>query len=101
MASPTIGRTVHYRVTQYDAERINKRRKDAYKSGAYAEENGTIAHVGNDVAEGQIFPAVVVRVWSGDLVNLQVLMDGNDTYWATSRSEGEDPGQWAWPKVVS
>ncbi|MFJ4686422.1 hypothetical protein [Streptomyces sp. NPDC088789] len=101
MASPTIGRTVHYRVTQYDAARINKRRKDAYKSGAYAEENGTIAHVGNDVAEGQIFPAVVVRVWSGDLVNLQVLMDGNDTYWATSRSEGEDPGQWAWPKVVS
>ncbi|MEV8601754.1 hypothetical protein AB0465_17965 [Streptomyces griseoviridis] len=101
MASPTIGRTVHYRVTQYDAERINKRRKDAYKSGAYAEENGTIAPFGNDVAEGQIFPAVVVRVWSGDLVNLQVLMDGNDTYWATSRSEGEDPGQWAWPKVVS
>ncbi|MEU9050213.1 hypothetical protein AB0D37_07370 [Streptomyces sp. NPDC048384] len=100
MASPTIGRIVHYRVTEYDADRINKRRKDAYKSGAYAEENGTIAHVGNDVAAGQVFPALVVRVWSGDLVNLQVSLDGNDTYWATSRAEGEDTGQWAWPEVV-
>lgn len=98
--TPTIGRSVHYRASAYDADRINKRRKDAYKSGSYAEENGTIAHVGNDVAEGQIFPAIVVRVWSGS-VNLQVLLDGNDTYWATSRSEGEDPGQWAWPERVS
>lgn len=100
MPEPTIGRTVHYRASADDAVRINKRRKDAYKSGAYAQEDGTIAHVGNDVAEGQVFPAVIVRVWNVGSVNLQVLMDGNDVYWATSRSEGEDPGQWAWPEVV-
>ncbi|UXX97676.1 hypothetical protein N7U49_21865 [Streptomyces sp. AD2-2] len=100
MASPTIGRIVHYRATEYDAEQINRRRTDAYKSGAYAEENGAIAHTGNDVAEGQIFPALVVRVWSGDLVNLQVHLDGNDVLWATSRSVGENPGQWEWPEVV-
>ncbi|WP_369042182.1 hypothetical protein [Streptomyces sp. Midd1] len=99
-ATPTIGRTVHYRASADDAARINKRRKDAYNSGAYGEEDGTIVHVGNDVAEGQVFPAVIVRVWSGGSVNLQVLMDGNDVFWATSRSEGEDPGKWTWPQVT-
>ncbi|WP_329272062.1 hypothetical protein [Streptomyces sp. NBC_01451] len=97
---PTLGRNVHYRASADDAVRINKRRKDAYTSGAYAQEDGTIAHLGNDVAEGQIFPAIVVRVWTGS-VNLQVLLDGNDVFWATSRSEGEEPGKWAWPERVS
>ncbi|MEU0213692.1 hypothetical protein ABZ281_00740 [Streptomyces sp. NPDC006265] len=97
---PTIGRTVHYRASADDAVRINKRRKDAYKSGAYAQEDGTIAHVGNDVSEGQIFPAVVVRVWDVGTANLQVLLDGNDTFWATSRKEGEDVGTWHWPERV-
>jgi hypothetical protein len=100
MPEPTIGRTVLYRVTEYDAEQINRRRKAAYESGAYAEQNGTIAHIGNQVAEGQEFPAVIVRLWSGDLVNLQVQLDGNDTFWATSRKEGEDVGTWHWPERV-
>jgi hypothetical protein len=100
MPEPTIGRIVLYRASQYDADRINKRRKDAYSSGAYAEESGTIAHIGNDVAEGQLFPALIVRVWQGGLVNLQVQLDGNDVYWATSRKEGEDVGTWHWPEVA-
>ncbi|MFC9505355.1 hypothetical protein [Streptomyces sp. NPDC057002] len=98
--TPTVGRTVLYRATEYDAEQINKRRKDAYTSGSYAEENGTIAHVGNQVTEGQVFPAVVVRVWEGGLLNLQVHLDGNDVFWATSRQEGEDVGTWHWPERV-
>ena len=96
----TVGRTVLYRVSEYDATQINKRRKDAYTSGAYHEENGTIAHIGNEVIEGQVFPAVVVRVWSGDLVNLTVQLDGNDTLWATSRQQGDAVGNWSWPERV-
>ena len=98
--SPTVGRTVLYRVSAYDAEQLNKRRKAAYTSGAYAEESGAIAHVGNQVSEGQIFPAVVVRAWEGGLVNLQVQLDGNDVLWATSRAQGEDSGSWHWPERV-
>jgi len=49
------------------------------------------------VAEGEQYPAVVVRTFGGTTVNLHVLLDGNDTYWATSRMEGDDPGQWSWP----
>ncbi|GAA4560510.1 hypothetical protein [Planotetraspora kaengkrachanensis] len=32
--------------------------------------------------------------------NLQVLLDGNDAYWATSRTEGDEPGRWSWPPRV-
>ncbi len=29
-------------------------------------------------------PAVITRVWADDLVNVRVLLDGNDTAWLTS-----------------
>jgi hypothetical protein len=60
---------------------------------------GAQAHIGNDVAEGMRFPGVVVRDWAEEhedsrtgmpddpAVNLQVWLDGNDSYWATSRHE--------------
>lgn len=41
---------------------------------------------GNDPREGQVYPGVIVADWGGS-VNLQVFLDGNDTYWPTSRSE--------------
>lgn len=47
-----------------------------------------------------MYPAVIVRAW-GDTeqsaVNLQVLLDGCDTYWATSRSQVPGQGQWIEP----
>jgi len=80
MAQPTpaIGRIVHYGRT------------------------GFVGHVGNRVEPGDTFPAVIVRVWdeSTVTVNLQVLMDGADTLWATSRAEGVEAGTWAWPGRV-
>lgn len=96
---PTIGRIVHYQLSQYDADAINKRRADWQVN---CRENGTpqtghVAHVGNSAAEGQYFPAVVVASWGGTTVNLQVILDGTDTYWATSRHEGDEPGTWTWP----
>lgn len=99
MSEPTIGRIVHYRLCSSDAERINRRRKDAYDSGSYRDQTGYMAHVGNQAIEGQEVPAVIVRVWDGGLVNLHVLLDGNDTFWATSRREGTDVAQWTWPEV--
>lgn len=101
---PTIGRTVLYQLSSGDAEAINRRRADrqAHQRKQPREATGYVAHVGNHAEECQVFPAVVVRVFdvSDPYVNLQVSIDGNDTYWATSRTEGDGPGQWSWPTLV-
>jgi hypothetical protein len=95
MSSPSIGRIVHYTLNEVDARNISHPRQQAQGNG-YAG-IGIQIHNGNPVKEGDVFPAVVVRDWGGS-VNLKVLLDGDDTYWATSRSEGEDAGTWAWPQ---
>lgn len=90
MPQVTPGRTVLYRLTEDDARQITRRRTD---SGV----------TGNFVSEGDRYPAVVVRIFAGnpaDVCNLKVLLDGDDTYWATSRHEGTEPGTWAWPERV-
>ena len=87
---PTIGRIVHYTLGENDVANIVERRGGA--------------HVGNRVEVGQVYPAMIVRVW-GDAptsaVNLQVFLDGRDTEWVTSRAVGMGPGTFAWPGVVS
>lgn len=94
---PTVGRIVQYRLSAGDAEQINRRRPDGPRG---ADGNGSIVHAGNHAAEGHVCAAVIVQVFDAPYANLQVLLDGNDTYWATSRTEGEQPGQWAWPARV-
>lgn len=96
---PTIGRIVHYTLTEADADAINQRRKDFHESGVAHDHTGYVGHVGNHAKAGDVFPAMIVRVWeeSTVTVNAQVFLDGNDTLWATSRAEGEGPGTWAWP----
>jgi hypothetical protein len=105
---PTVGRIVHYVLTGADAAAINVRRADfrAFEaSHKHPHEPGTpnatghIAHVGNPAREGDVCAAMVVRVFdpSVSTANLQVHLDGNDTYWATSRQEGVGPGSWMWP----
>lgn len=83
--TPTIGRIVHYMLSALDAAAIN--------SGAGRK---------NQANEGDVYPAMIVRVWGegGSSVQLQVFYDGAGSYWATSRSEGEGPGTWAWPRAV-
>ncbi|GHA01607.1 hypothetical protein ACFOOM_12040 [Streptomyces echinoruber] len=100
MPQPTIGRIVHYRLTEHDASDINRRREDWQRMGGEHNQAGIVGHVGNHVSEGDLFPAVIVRVWNESTVtcNLQVLLDGIDTYWATSRAEGTESGTWAWPE---
>ncbi|MGW5737027.1 MULTISPECIES: hypothetical protein [Streptomyces] len=100
--SPSIGRIVQYRLTEQDANAINQQRKDFHESRSADQQTGFIGHVGNRTAAGDVFPAVVVRVWNESTVtcNLQVLLDGADTYWATSRAEGSEDGRWSWPERV-
>lgn len=79
----TLGRIVHYQLSETDVAIIRDRRI-ASKT------------VANSVWAGDIFPAIVVRTWDTS-VQLQVFLDGNDTYWATSVSEGDGERQWSWP----
>jgi hypothetical protein len=64
--------------------------------------------------DGQIRPAIIVRLWSAACVNLQVFLDGNNDYlsmgtggntgtrWKTSvyYSEGKEPGTWHYKEAV-
>ena len=97
---PTIGRIVHYTLSAQDAEQINKRRKDAQQSGSALRNDGSQIHFGNNVSDGETYPMIITRVWSDTAVNGSVLLDGNDTFWATSVSEGEGPRHYAWPERV-
>lgn len=102
---------VLYTLTEQDATAINLRRSDhdsyrARHAAALAPRQpgepgatGLQAHIGNDVAAGEQFPAVVIRVWQDATVNLQVLLECSDTYWATSRHGGGSHGEWEWPKL--
>lgn len=87
MPVPTLGRIVLYKLTEDDARRIRQQRSH----------DGTTA---NMAGAGRVFPAVVVSVFGDEAVNLQVLLDGPDSYWSTSRHEGDAPGTWAWPPRV-
>lgn len=90
-----IGEIVLYTLKEYDAEAINRRRADAVTNNAGSQMSGFVAHTGNVAREGQVFPAFVVAEFGGATKNLHVLLDGNDTYWATSRGEGDGPGHWS------
>lgn len=86
---------------------------------------GRIVHF--KLPDGQVRPAIVVRVWGeqgqgvcngecgkcGDCANLVVLTDGwndralfpgsetNCAVWMTSVMRGDKPGQWNWPARVN
>lgn len=95
MASTKMGCTVHYVLSEDNANSINRRRKHAAESGITAENTGAVVHYGNPVYAGDEYPMVIVKEWtSGGSVNGQVLLDGNDTFWACSVSEGEGPGKY-------
>lgn len=102
----TVGRVLHYVLTSENADQINRRRTNGssiaarMKADPTAWPAGAQAHIGNEAHEGQIFPLIVTRVWSPGCVNGQVLLDGNDAFWVTSRTEGTDPGTWQWPPRV-
>lgn len=107
----TIGRTVHYKLSENDAAQINRRRTTGKSIAermqmlvhttsdekALAWPVGAQAHIGNSASEGDVVPLVVVKVWSPTTCNGQALLDGNDVLWVSSAVEGSEPGTWAWP----
>ena len=99
--TPTIGRIVHYCLTEQDAESINRRRVSLHLDPVT---EGYVFHTGNHASVGDVFPAMIVRVnSSGASINAQVSLDGNDTLWVTSVTETVDrimPGGWFWPPRV-
>jgi len=104
---PSIGRIVHYALSDTDATRINARRTDGPSIQERLLEDawpvGAQAHIGNKVAAGDVLPAMIVAVQSNGQINAQVFLDGNDVLWVTSRDEaseesGSHPGRWHWPQ---
>lgn len=116
---PSIGRTVHYKLSAQDVEQIMWRRTTGKSIAdrmkleldrlnherdedvhAFAWPAGAQAHIGNEVHEGDVYPMVIVAVWGSSAtsaVNGQVLLDGCDVFWATSRMVGDQPGTFSWP----
>lgn len=90
--APTIGRIVHYTISEDDARQV--RHQQNLMGGAMFK--------CNEARAGSVLPAIVVSGPHGpdNLVNLQVFLDGDCSYWATSRAEGEGQGKWAWPPKV-
>src|ERR1700722_8737489 len=96
-----LGDTVLYTLDQADVEKINAWRANfrafnaAYAGHKHPHKPGTpgatghVAHTGLDVEAGEEYPAVVTDARSGDgRFGLHVLLNGNDSYWATNVAEG-------------
>ena len=98
MSISSIGRVVHYVLSDSDAIEINRRRVAQPHAPGWPP--GAQAHVGNMARAGDEVPALVVVVWSADMINGQAFLDGTDSLWITSRHEGQpgEPGTWHWPE---
>lgn len=91
----TIGRIVHYRVSETDAKHIN----GFYEYGGRR---------GNLAKAGDVYPAMIVAVWgdpqdSQTVVNLQVFVDADFPYWTSSVHQEVELGQvgvWFWPPRI-
>ena len=105
----SIGRIVHYKLTENDVAQVSRRRTTGTSIAERIKEEkwplGAQAHIGNPLSAGQVLPLVACVIWPNEYgegvpgVNGQVLLDGNDTLWVTSIKEGEENGQWSWPKI--
>lgn len=85
----SIGRIVLYKLSESDCRRILRYRAD------------TPTNDGNQPTAGNTVPAIVV--WPHDnpehTFNGQAFLDGNDSLWLTSVKQGDEPGQWQWPRL--
>jgi hypothetical protein len=99
---PTIGRIVHYILSDEDVKQINRRRTNGQSIAERIKEDkwpiGAQAHIGNEIYQsGTIVPMIITVVWSETTINGQAFLDGNDTLWVTSSLEGTGQRNWFWP----
>lgn len=96
--APTIGSIVIFKLAKDQAEEITSRRTHGPSKRD--------KHTGRFAFENEEYPMIVVRVWEDEFgpgkhgVNGQVFLDGDDTFWVTSASEGTQSGQWHWPAAA-
>lgn len=84
---PSLGRIVHYTMSDQDVTVANHRRR-------------LLGARGNDAISERTYPLIITAVYADDAVVLlsgQVLLDGDSTYWIASVREGTGPGAWCWP----
>jgi hypothetical protein len=95
----SIGMIVAYRLTQDQADQMNRRRVKRQYTEEAGWPMGAQAHVGNPGYAGAVLPLIVTAVWEHGLdqisVNGQVVLDGNDALWVTSAKPGDGPGSWS------
>lgn len=101
---PSIGRIVHYKLSEEDAAQINRRRitreniAQNIKAGLWP--LGAQAHIGHVAERGDVLPMIITRVEDAMNVNGQVFLDGNDTLFVAVVGEGENiEGCWQWPVI--
>lgn len=80
---PTVGRIVHYTLTDGDIARIEN---DRLATLGY----GNRPHAGDTVA-------AIVTLADGRTINAKAFLDGNDNLWIAGAAEGDDAGQWHYP----
>ena len=94
------GRIVYFVVDQQAELSINGRYADANSPAGVSlivSQSVAQVHVGNRVHAGEIIPAMVTAVFGTQgICNLKVMLDGNDTYWATSVSYNAEKAQRSW-----
>lgn len=90
------GRIVHYVLSEGDADKVNTMHGVDTEFGF---STGYQRHVGSKMEAGEHVPAMIVKICSDEgMVNLQCLLDGNDSLWVTSCRYSEKPesGLWHW-----
>lgn len=82
-----LGDVVEYTLSTGDVVDIMARRTSFANHVALP-----ISTLGNEPKLGDVVPAMIVRVWPSDMVNLKVFLDGGDHHWAQSVKRGGGPG---------
>lgn len=87
---PRVAELVEYTLSEADAAEIARQRADLAD---------LTSRRMNPHGHGKVCAAVVVATFGGPAANLQVLLDGDGSYWATSRMPGGpgEPGTWRRP----
>lgn len=92
----TAGRIVQYIISLADIEAIEAQRARMAELLLISP-----GQIGNTYVPGEIVPMVIARTWSDTCVNGQLILDGQDTLWVTSRNRDDSkPHQsWHWPEI--